>query len=38
MTLPLHRQLESQSGATDGGFGLEMVYRGEATGRQNNKI
>ena len=25
MTLPLHRQLESQSGATDGGFGLEMV-------------
>ena len=24
MTLPLHRQLESQSGATDGGFGLEM--------------
>ena len=36
MTLPLHRQLESQSGATDGGFGLEMVYRGEA--RQNNNI
>ena len=27
MTLPLHRQLENQSGATDGGFGLEMVYR-----------
>ena len=27
MTLPLHRQLESQSGETDGDFGLEMVYR-----------